>query len=86
MPTRFLFGVLLLTLAVTLTVLGLTDLGVYLIFGSSSTLSQHIADSVDQTCGLMLFFFGSVLTIGLLVNHFTGFRMTRPARGLSDKG
>jgi hypothetical protein len=80
MTSRFLFGVLLLALSVTLSVLGLVDLGLYLIRGSSFTLSQEIAKSVDQTSGLMLFLFGSGLTLGLLTTHFTGFRMTRPPR------
>lgn len=80
MFARFLFGVLLLTLAVVITVTGLADLGVFLLFGSSSTLSQQIANSVDQTSGLMLFLFGSGLTLGMLATHFTGFRMPRPPK------
>lgn len=80
MNTRFLFGVLVLSLGVMIAVIGLVDLGVYLMFGTSSTLSQNIANSVDQTSGLMAFLFGCGLTLGMLVTHFTGFRMPRPPR------
>lgn len=86
MSTRFGFGVLLLALGVVIAVIGLLDLGVYLTCGVSSTLSQEIADAVDQTSGLMLFFFGSGLTLGLLTTHFTGFRMTRPAKSEINVG
>jgi hypothetical protein len=77
--SRFVFGVLLLTLGVGILTTGLLDLGMYLAYGSSSTLSQHIANSVDQSAGMMLVIGGGCFTLGMLATHFTSFRM-RPVK------
>lgn len=73
---RFLWGSLLLVLAITVTIIGMIDLGVFLLLGSGATLSQHIADSVPHTAGGFLVTNGLSFIAGMLATHFTSFRMT----------
>ncbi len=46
---RLLWGSVLLSLGLFVAVAGMLDLGCFLLLGSSSTLSQQLADSVDQS-------------------------------------
>lgn len=73
---RFIWGSLLLVLAMVVSLIGLIDLGVFLLLGSGSTLSQHIADSIPQTAGAFLLTNGLSFIAGMLATHFTSFRMT----------
>lgn len=74
---RFLWGSVLLALGITVAVAGLIDLGCLLLFGSASTLSQQLADSVDQSAGVLLVTSGLSFVAGMLATHFTNFRMDR---------
>lgn len=74
---RLMWGSVLLALGLTIAVAGILDLGCFLLFGSASTLSQHLADSVDQSAGVLLATNGLSFVAGMLATHFTGFRMRR---------
>lgn len=74
---RFLWGSILLAFGIGVAVFGLIDLGCLLLFGSASTLSQHLANSVDQSAGVLLVTNGLSFTAGMLATHFTGFRMRK---------
>jgi hypothetical protein len=75
MQTNKLWGALILTLAVTIAVIGLVDAGVFIGWGLQSTLSQHIADALHNNGGVFIFFIASAFVAGMLANHFTGFGM-----------
>ncbi len=75
MQTNKLWGALILTLAVTITVIGLVDAGVFIGWGLQSTLSQHVADALHNNGGVFIFFIASAFVGGMLANHFTGFGM-----------
>jgi len=77
MQTNKLWGALILTLAVTVAVIGLVDAGVFIGWGLQSTLSQHIADSMHNNGGVFVFFIGAAFVGGMLATHFTGFGMER---------
>lgn len=79
---RMMWGSLLLTLAMVVVVIGLVDLGVFLLLGTPSTLSQHIADSVGQTAGAFLVTNGLSFVAGMLATHFTDFRVK--GKGVSN--
>lgn len=72
-----LWGSVLLALGVSVAVVGLIDLGCLLLVGSSSTLSQQLANSVDQSAGVLLVTNGVSFVGGMLATHFTDFRMDR---------
>jgi len=74
---RLLWGSVLLALGLTVAVAGMLDLGCFLLFGSASTLSQQLADSVDQSAGVLLVTNGLSFVAGMLATHFTDFRMQR---------
>lgn len=74
---RLVWGSVLLALGLMVAVAGLLDLGCFLLFGSASTLSQHLADSVDQSAGVLLVTNGLSFVAGMLATHFTDFRMSR---------
>lgn len=74
---RLIWGSLLLALGVGVAVMGLVDLGCLLLFGASSTLSQQLANSVDQSAGVLLVTNGLSFVAGMLATHFTEFRMVR---------
>lgn len=74
---RLMWGSVLLAMGVCVAVAGILDLGCFLLFGSASTLSQHLANSVDQSAGVLLVTNGLSFVTGMLATHFTGFRMTR---------
>lgn len=78
---RLLWGSILLTLGIAVAVTGLIDLGCLLMFGASSTLSQQLANSVDQSAGVLLVTNGLSFVAGMLATHFTGFRMDRSDDG-----
>lgn len=73
---KFWFGILLFSLGVLVAVIGLLDLGIVLMFGTGFSLSQEIANTVDQSAGVLLFVGGGCFTMGMLATHFTDFRMT----------
>jgi hypothetical protein len=75
MQTNKLWGALILTLAVTIAVIGLVDAGVFIGWGLQSTLSQHIADALHNNGGVFVFFIGAAFVAGMLATHFTGFGM-----------
>ena len=75
MQTNKLWGALILTLAVTIAVIGLVDAGVFIGWGLQSTLSQHVADSMHNNGGVFVFFIGAAFVAGMLATHFTGFGM-----------
>lgn len=70
-----LWGAILLALAVTITVIGLVDAGLFIGWGLQSTLSQFVADSLRDCGGIYLFMLGSAFVGGMLATHFTGFEM-----------
>lgn len=75
---RFVYGVLLLTLAIVVSVIGLVDLSMYLLHGSASTLSEAIADAAGMgpgAVGTLTFTHGASFVLGMLATHFTRFRM-----------
>ena len=74
---RFMWGSVLLALGIVVAVGGLLDLGCLLLFGASSTLSQHLADSVDQSAGVLAVTTGLAFVSGMLATHFTQFRMDK---------
>lgn len=76
MNTNKLWGALVLTLAVTIMVMGLTDAGLFIGWGLQSTLSQHVADSLHNNGGVFIFFIAGSFVAGMLATHFTGFGMT----------
>lgn len=75
----FLFGVLLFSLAVHVAVIGLLDLGIFLIWGEQWTLSRQISNwaRIDRPglLALVLWLTGSAFVLGMLAGHFTNFRM-----------
>ncbi len=78
MQPRFIYGVLLLTLAIVVSVLGLLDLSMFLMFGSASTLSEAIAAACEVgsgAVGLLTFTHAASFALGMLATHFTRFRM-----------
>lgn len=77
MQTNKLWGASLLTLAVVVMLIGLTDAAVFIGWGLQSTLSQHIADSIPHSGGFYLFSTGAGVLAGILITHFTGFGMER---------
>lgn len=77
--SRFMFGVLLFVLAVTIAVIGLLDLAVLLTSGTPGTLSQAVADAVGMgpgAVGPLMFTHGASFALGMLATHFTKFRMS----------
>lgn len=74
---KLLWGSILLALGIAVAVTGLVDLGCLLLFGASATLSQQLANSVDQSAGVLLVTNGLSFVAGMLATHFTGFRMDR---------
>ena len=72
---KLLWGSLLLVLGLTIAVIGLIDLGVFLLMGSTSTLSQSIAETVGHTAGAFLATNGFSFVAGMLATHFTDFRI-----------
>lgn len=72
---RLMWGSLLLAFGIGIAVFGIIDLGCLLLFGSASTLSQHLADSIHQSAGVLLVTNGLSFVSGMLATHFTGFRM-----------
>lgn len=77
---QLMWGSVLLAMGLFIAVAGMLDLGCFLLFGSASTLSQHLANSVDQSAGVLLVTNGLSFVTGMLATHFTGFRMTRTER------
>lgn len=71
-----LWGALLLTLAVTIMLIGLIDAAIFIGWGLQSTLSQHVANSLHDCGGVFIFFIAGAFVAGMLATHFTGFGMT----------
>ena len=77
---RKLYGPLILTLALALTIVCLAEFGMFWTFGWEYTISQYVNDDVDMSWTLMGFIGGSCFLAGMLCTHFTNFRMERTNR------
>jgi len=75
--TRKLFGPLLLIVVLSVTLVCLSDLGVYLTWGMQATLSQQICNASTLDPALAGFIGGACFACGMLATHFTDFRMRR---------
>lgn len=81
MKTNKLWGALVLSLALGLAIMGLTDAGLFIGWGLQSTLSQHVANSLHDSGGVFIFFIAGSFVAGMLATHFTGFGMTPTNKG-----
>lgn len=75
----FVFGAMIFSVAIGASLIAMFDLAVYLMFGPKATLSQSIQRWVggpsDGYIWLLMALTSAAFTLGMLVTHFTNFRM-----------